>query len=135
MLLLLGVLCSFTLATSGMALSPLGLVCSGGLSSSSSDVLVESMLSATEDLRRTPRAGREDEDEESEAATAYIGVPDRGSGTIRGSTRGTGSAAKGELGLPESGEGELGPGVRRWSSCGGGRRMIREASACGIQPS
>ena len=99
-----------------MTLSPpLRLVCSGGLRSSSSDVLVESMLSAAEDLRRT-RRGREESDE-SEAATAYVGVPDRGSGTIRGSASGTGNAAKGELGLPESGEGELGPGVRRWSSC------------------
>lgn len=55
MLRLLGVLCSRMLVTSGIALSPLDRGCSGGLSSSSSDVLVEATLSVPDALRCTVR--------------------------------------------------------------------------------
>lgn len=55
MLRLLGVLCSRMLVTSGIALSPLDRGCSGGLSSSSSDVLVEATLSEPDALRCTVR--------------------------------------------------------------------------------
>lgn len=78
MLRLLGVLCSRTLVTSGMTLSPLDRGCSGGLSRSSSDVLVEATLSVPEALRRTVRWLRE-----SEAGTECNCAPGvRGSGTI-----------------------------------------------------
>lgn len=77
MLRLLGVLCSRMLVTSGMTLSPLERGCSGGLSRSSSDVLVEAMLSVPEALRRTVRWLRA-----SEAGTDNGAPGDRGSGTI-----------------------------------------------------
>jgi hypothetical protein len=94
MLRLLGVLCSRELVTSGMTLSTLDdRGCSGGLSRSSSDVLVEATLSVPDALRRTVRWVRG-----SETGTEYNGAPgDRGSGTI--STGSWGRERKGVSGL------------------------------------
>jgi hypothetical protein len=94
MLRLLGVLCSRELVTSGMTLSTLDdRGCSGGLSRSRSDVLVEATLSVPDALRRTVRWVRG-----SETGTEYNGAPgDRGSGTI--STGSWGRERKGVSGL------------------------------------